>query len=67
MKTPNEWELIIFNNPTMTINSLVSQVQTEAWNEAIEAAAKNARTMPEPMGSMRSEIVDKQSILKLKI
>lgn len=58
MKTPEEWRNIVLNNPTVSIKSLVSQVQKEAWNEAIKAAV-------ETMNNQETLKLPQQSILKL--
>jgi len=65
MKTPEEWNKQL----AWTTDSncyVIKQIQTEAWNEAIRAAAENARSMADcPNFNCHGESVDKDSILKL--
>lgn len=75
MKTPEELERKIFCTwaAGKEIEPLIESIQTEAWNEAIEAAVESAKakiiSVPSPLsGTSYSKacVVIKQSILKLK-
>ena len=48
------------------ILKLIEQAQTEAWNEAIEAAAENCK-LYSSIHRFNTEIIEKSSILKLKL
>jgi hypothetical protein len=69
MKTPEEWqdklEYVFIKQKT------IAEIQDEAWNAALDAAAESARTnYYEIIGSEGLSItiadIDKKSILKLK-
>jgi hypothetical protein len=45
---------------------LMQLIQKDAIEDTLIYAAKKAYTMSEPMGSMRSQVVDENSILNLK-
>ena len=54
IKTPEEWSDGLINNQV----GVIKEIQKDAWNAAIDAAAENAEAY--------RGLVDKQSILKLK-
>ena len=76
MKTLEEWKERIYDcSPEgfEMMEKIVEDIQKEAWNEAIDAAAENAKIKSyeynNPYSDKDGEItynVDKQSILKLK-
>ena len=52
----------------LDVYDIIREVQTEAWNEAIKAAAENAETkeIGDKYGHWLADVVDEDSILKLK-
>ena len=49
------------------VTKLIAEIQTKAWNAALEAAAENAEATFETLDNHHSyPFVDNQSILKLK-
>lgn len=65
MKTPEEYNEIYFRDDNLDLTDLIREIQTEAWNAAIDAAAENVIIYYDSKinGTWK---VDKQSILKLK-
>jgi len=64
MKAPEEWynAFLVNKSPDGDLD-MIEQIQKEAWNEAIEAAAESAKA---EWSGMAKVWVDKESILKLK-
>jgi hypothetical protein len=71
MKTPEEWIRILYTNAMCLTNNdlaknIISDIQNEAYNQAIRDAAENAKAnlyTEQGMGAYTE--VDKESILKL--
>lgn len=66
MRTPLELACFYWASEEIEIEDFIEQIQTEAWNEAIEAAAENAKVHLYCTDISVEPKVDKQSILKLK-
>lgn len=64
MKNSHEWVNVYTNSPRYTIDMLVKEVQEEAYNQAIEDAAKNVNQVA--LNHVSISFL-KQSILKLKL
>ena len=77
MKTAEDWKDSyfeqVFNRP---IEKFIQSIQKESWNEALKAAAKAAEVKDVPAcqftdfcgtTEIKDYVVDKNSILKLKI
>lgn len=68
MRTPKEILEEFGLIPSFMLICAIEQAQTEAWNEAIKAAAENAETkeIGDKYGHWLADVIDEDSILKLK-
>jgi hypothetical protein len=68
MRTPVNLACIYWSNENIEIEDFIEEIQKEAWNEALEAAAENATAYDTvPRAYNGTCVVNKESILKLKI
>ena len=70
MKTPEEWIRILYTNAMCLTNNnlaknIISDIQTEAYNQAIRDAAENAEAYNTVPRVYSDACVSKESILKL--
>lgn len=71
MKTSEEWgtiikqSAIVFENNNV-LQNIIAEIQREAYNQALEDAAENAKAFDWVQRAYSSCDVDKESILKLK-
>ena len=68
MRTPIELACLYWSSEEIEIEDFIEQIQTEAWNEAIEAILQEVEKtgLIMPNGEENLYFMNRQSILKLK-
>lgn len=71
MKEPKEllktfWEITRSENTEMTLVEFMKQIQIDAYNEALDVAAKLVEERLKDEGQIRAYLIDGSSMLNLK-